>query len=112
MSVCLLLNRFSAVLPDGPTLGFLACLPSIYAGAAPDHCVMQATEALVHAHIARDPRGRPSPRSRMLYGTALKSTNLALSSPGLAADDATVAAVLLLGIYEASRRRNARCVCE
>jgi len=102
VSVCLLLDRFSAVLLDGPALGFLSCLPGLYADVPPDHCIVQATEALAYAHLAQEPRGRPSERSKWMYATALKSTNMALSSPRTAADDTTIAAVLFLAIYEVS----------
>ncbi len=99
-SVCLLLHRFAAALPDGSSYGFLTFLPELYGNAATDRCMIQATEAFTHAYLAKDAYRTYSKSSKRLYCTALKSTNLMLSSPGKAATDVAIATVWLLGLYE------------
>lgn len=70
-SVSLLLDRFAAALPDGPSYGFLTFLPELYGDTATNRCMIQATEAFAHAYLVKDAYGTPSKRSKWLYGTAL-----------------------------------------
>lgn len=109
-SVCLLLHRFAAALPDGLSYGFLTFLPELYGDAATDRCMVQAAEAFAHAYLAKDACGTRSKSPQWLYCAALQATKLALSSPGKATTDVSIATVWLLGTYEASFTITARLV--
>lgn len=110
-SVCLLLDQLKAAAPDHSSYSFLSFLPELYGDAATDRCMIQATDAFVHAYFAKETDGAHSKNPKGIYCTALQATNLMLSAPGKAATDVAIATVWLLAIYEASFTSRRLLIC-
>lgn len=85
--------------PAGP----MACLPMLATIYAPDHVLlvsaMLAPALAILSHECKQPSLMRLAREH--YTTALKEINLALASPELVTNDATLASVLLLALFEA-----------
>lgn len=81
--------------------GFLDLVPSLYGKARADSALATATVATALRSSSLDPKRAPSQKTVTTnYAKALKSINQAFEQPDAWCSDSTLAAILMLGLYE------------
>lgn len=102
-AACFFLSNFVLIPEEGTMRGYLDFLIPLLKKPKPDQTFVLAFAAVGFAALGSRPNSKSLlPKADAFYVKALKQINLALQNPKNSTDDATLAAVLLLSVFEVS----------
>lgn len=102
-AVCYFLANFVLVPGHGITRGYLDFLIPLLTKSKQQQVLYVAFSSVALAALGTKPNSRTLlPKANILYVKALKQISITLQDPKLAMDDSTLAAVLLLSVFEVS----------
>ena len=102
-AACFFLSNFVLIPEEGTMRGYLDFLIPLLKKPKPDPSFILAFTAVGFAALGGRPNSKSLlPKADFFYVKALKQINVALQNPKKSTDDATLAAVLLLSVFEVS----------
>jgi hypothetical protein len=102
-ALCHFLANWVLIHPEGTSHGYMECTVTLIGAALPESAFSLCIKATAMASLASRPHSKALlPRANMYYAKALSTLNAALRDPVMAYQDQTLAAVIMLGLYEAS----------
>jgi hypothetical protein len=102
-AACFFLSNFVLVPEEGTMRGYLDFLIPLLKRSEPDQSFMLAFAAVGFAALGTRQKSL-LPKADYFYVKALKQINIALQNPKKSTDDATLAAVVLLSVFEVSAK--------
>ena len=100
-AACFFLSNYVLIPEEGTMRGYLDFLLPLLKRPKPDPSFILAFSAVGLAALGNRPNSKSLlPKAESLYVRALKQINLALQNPTKSTDDSTLAAVLLLSVFE------------
>jgi hypothetical protein len=100
-AACFFLSNFVLIPEEGTMRGYLDFLIPLLKKPKPDESFILAFTAVGFAALGTRPNSKSLlPRADYFYVKALKQINVALQNPKRSTDDATLAAVVLLSVFE------------
>lgn len=111
LASCHFLSNFILVPRQGGTKGFMAYLMPLMKAEGQNSHLQHAFKACSLAHLGNRYQSKDDnilDKALSEYTKALAATHAALKDPDLGKTDASLAAVLLLGLYEVSRAQDPR----
>ena len=103
-ALCHFLANWILIHPEGTSHGYMECTVPLIDKASPESAFGLSIKATAMASLAGRPNAKPLLSiANYHYAKALSTLNAALRDPVMAYQDQTLAAVITLGLYEASR---------